>query len=112
MNTDFTQYSGSGVASDLIQRERIEATGVRRIKRITSHSGHARFLATVEDTNLLIKRITAIPSPYHYAPIHQLYRTVSGELIFIVETAHKQYDVFTLPTDAKPFVHEEVVHPV
>lgn len=106
MNTDFTQYSGSGVVGDLIQRERIEATGVRRIKRITSHSGHARFLASLESTGLVIKRNASIPSPYHYCPVNTVYRADDGALVFIVETAHKQYDVFTVPADAKPFSPE------
>jgi hypothetical protein len=44
-----------------------------------------------------IARIAAIPSPYAYSPTHTVYRSEDGVLVFIVETAHKTYDVFSLP---------------
>ena len=69
----------------------------KRIKRITSHSGHARYLATLSDTNKVSARFAAIPSPYAYSPTHKIYRDAAGQLVFIVETAHKRYDVFSLP---------------
>lgn len=97
--SDFTRYSGTGVVSELIQRERIEATGVRRIKRITSHVGLSRYLSYVETTGKVILRIPSIPSPYAYAPDHQVYRDEQGRNVIVVETAHKQYDVFQVPNE-------------
>ena len=67
---------------------------MKRIKRITSHVGHARYLATVADTNLEIPRVKEIPSPYAYSPTHTLYQDEQGRKVFIVETKHKTYDVF------------------
>ena len=97
--SDFTRYSGTGVVSELIQRERIEATGVRRIKRITSHVGLSRYLSYVESTGKVILRVPSIPSPYAYSPDHQVYRDEQGRNIIVVETAHKQYDVFQVPNE-------------
>jgi hypothetical protein len=100
--SDFTRYSGTGVVSELIQRERIEATGVRRIKRIKSHVGLSRYLSYVETTGKVILRIPSIPSiPSPYAPDHhQVYRDEQGRNVIVVATAQKQYDVFLVPADA------------
>ena len=68
-----------------------------RIKRITSHAGHARFLATVKITSKRIPRIAEISSPYAYSPDHTLYLDDKGRYLLIVETAHRQYDVFLSP---------------
>ena len=70
----------------------------KRIKRITSHAGHARYLATVNDTDLVIPRVKDIPSPYAYSPTHTLYQDERGRFVFIVETSHRQYDVFEHPS--------------
>ena len=72
-------------------------TSIKRIKRINSHAGHARFLATVQTTSKRIPRIKEIPSPYAYSPDHTLFLDDKGRHVFIVETAHKQYDVFLSP---------------
>lgn len=68
---------------------------LKRIKRITSHSGHARFLAQCEEIGH-IKRIEGIPSPYHYAPVWTVY-AYGERRVIIRETAHRQFDVFELP---------------
>lgn len=70
---------------------------VKRIKRITSHVGLSRYMDTLADTNHIIDRIREIPSPYAYSPEHIVYRTPEGQYVFIVETAHKTYDVFLVP---------------
>ena len=80
---------------------RVPTTGPRRLKRITSHAGYARFLATVEDTDLVIDRISSILTPYSSGPEHVVYALDSGKLVFIAETAHKQYDVFEVPSTAQ-----------
>lgn len=67
---------------------------MRRVKRITSHAGHASYLATLEDTDVRIPRVKDIPSPYAFSPDHTVYLDERGRAVFIVETAHKQYDVF------------------
>ena len=67
-----------------------------RIKRITSHVGLSRYMATLRDTNNTIPR-TDLPSPYAYSPTHLVYRDADDLLVFIVETAHKRYDVFRVP---------------
>jgi hypothetical protein len=72
-------------------------TSIKRIKRINSHAGHARFLMACHMTSKRIPRIKEIPSPYAYSPDHTLYLDDKGRYLFIVETAHKQYDVFLSP---------------
>lgn len=71
-----------------------------RIKRINSHAGHARFLAMCKITSKRIPRVREIPSPYAYSPDHTLFIDDKGRHVFIVETAHKQYDVFLSPYSA------------
>ena len=73
--------------------------GFKRIKRINSHTGHARYLAeeAVEDIGEIPR--TNIPSPYAYSPTHLVSRTTDGKRVIIVETAHKQYDVYEIPAD-------------
>jgi hypothetical protein len=74
----------------------MEATTMKRIKRITSHVGLSRYLETVEETGQVIKCVTSIPSPYSSGPDHVVYQDTEGRgLVFIVETAHKQYDIFS-----------------
>ena len=82
-----------------------------RIKRITSHGGLPRFIENnLIDTNLVIPR-TDLPSPYDFGPTHMIYRlaqnpmpgTVNGDLVFIVETVHKTYDVFRVRPEVTPY---------
>jgi hypothetical protein len=76
-----------------------EANTMKRIKRITSHVGLSRYLSYVESTGKVILRVPSIPSPYAYSPDHQVYRDEQGRNVIVVETAHKQYDVFAVPAD-------------
>lgn len=75
-----------------------------RVRRITSHAGLSRYLNTVADTNHRIDRVAEIPSPYAYGPDHLVFRDVQDRLVFFVETAHKRYDVFQVPSGVKLFV--------
>lgn len=77
-----------------------ETAKPQRIKRITSHVGVGRFLDTCKATNRRIPRIREIPSPHSFGPDHVLYVDSRGRDVFIVETAHKQYDVFLSPYSA------------
>lgn len=74
---------------------------LKRIKRIDSHVGHARFLAKCsEDAVGFIPRQADIPSPYRSSPEWNVfkYETMEGQpFVVIVETAHKQFDVFEVP---------------
>lgn len=67
----------------------------KQIKRINSHVGLSRYMETLKPTQFEIARRAEIPSPYAYSPTHTLYQTVDGLFVFIVETAHKRYDVFS-----------------
>lgn len=68
---------------------------LKRVKRINSHAGHARFLAEcAEDASGVIPMQDDIPSPYHYSQYWAVYKhDVLGDVV-IRETSHKQYDVF------------------
>ncbi len=68
-----------------------------KIKRITSHVGVSRYLSGCRETSRRIPRIPEIPSPYAYSPEHVLYVDSKGRDVFVVETAHKRYDVFLSP---------------
>ena len=69
-----------------------------RIKRITSHAGHARYLATLKDCGWIPKDRN-IPSPYLFSPTHFVSTDERGRKVFIVETAHRTYDVFDCSQD-------------
>jgi len=72
---------------------------MNRIRRITSHVGVSRYMDTLEDIGFVIPRQAEIPSPYAYSPDHRVYRDDRSRLVFIVETAHKRYDVFEVPSN-------------
>lgn len=65
---------------------------MKRIKRINSHIGLSRYMATLEDTDVRIPRVKEIPSPYAYSSEHVVYLDEQHRCIFVVETDHKQYD--------------------
>lgn len=69
-----------------------------RIKRIRSHTGHARYLAQCTDAGS-IPRPIGIPSPYAYSPDCLTYRNTRGQRVIICETSHRCYDVFLLPDE-------------
>lgn len=65
-----------------------------RVLRIKSHAGISRYLSKIGDPIGWIVRHLEIPSPYSYGPSHAAYADSRAGKVFIVETAHKQYDVF------------------
>ena len=72
---------------------------MKRIKRIRSHAGHARFLAEMPESDWFIGEIPwqkDIASPYAYSPTHCVMQWQDKRVI-IVETSHKCFDVFELP---------------
>lgn len=70
---------------------------LKRIKRIPSYTGHARFLAECsEEPAGWIPHQTDIPSPYAYSPEWVVYEW-QGRYVTIRETAHRQFDVFEVP---------------
>ena len=72
-------------------------TTLQRIKRLTSHSGQARFLAECDDTPYCIARQADIPSPYFYSPTWIVY-AYRAQYVVVCETAHKRYDVYSVPS--------------
>ncbi len=70
-----------------------------KIKTITSHAGHARFLAECDGEFAgYIPRQTDIPSPYAYSPTHAVWMWDTKPVI-IVETKHRRFTVFAVPAD-------------
>lgn len=73
---------------------------LRRIKTLTSHAGHARFLAEVADAPLGtipdgVRAAHGIPSPYAYSPTWSVLDR-DGTPVVIFETRHRRYEVFTV----------------
>ena len=70
---------------------------LKRVKRINSHAGHARFLSECAEEELgWIPRQQDIPSPYAYSLEWSVYDW-NGTPVIVRETSHKQYDVFEVP---------------
>ncbi len=73
---------------------------MKRLLRITSHAGHAHYLATLTPGELgWIVRQRDIPSPYAYSQTHLVSHDPVRGPVIIVETAHKRYDVFRVDHD-------------
>lgn len=72
---------------------------LKKIKTISSHAGHFRFLHE-QDDNVLgwIPRQKDIPSPYSFGPSH-LVGQWNGKAVIVVETRHKRYEVFEVPRE-------------
>ena len=75
----------------------------KKLKRITSHAGYARFLQEVQGAEHneyapagYIPRVMSIPSPYASSPTDNVW-TWNGKNIIIRETSHKVYEVFEVP---------------
>jgi hypothetical protein len=67
---------------------------VERIKIVTGHAAHARFLAEVSEEPIgTIDRRPEIPSPHAYSPNHPVWDW-NGVPVIIVETRHRRYEVF------------------
>lgn len=80
---------------------------IKRIKRIPSHSGHARFIAATSDEPVGYIPRQQIPSPYAYSPVHTIWQW-RGKNVFVVETSHRQYDVFEVPPTLTIEADEEI----
>jgi len=66
----------------------------KKLKTITSHAGHARFLAECEETDLgHIRRQDTIPSPYAYSPVWPVL-SWQKRAVIIREVSHRRYVVF------------------
>lgn len=82
---------------------------LKRIKKITSYTGHARFLAECEDTDRYIARcdVADVPSPYRYSPSVEILRYQDKEVVWF-ETRHRHYEVFEVPRELLRFKsHDE-----
>jgi len=66
---------------------------MERLLRIKSHAGIGRYLASVTHCGYILRH-AEIPSPFAYSPTHLVYQDAKRGKVIVVETAHKQYDVF------------------
>ena len=66
---------------------------MKRVKRIRSHAGHARFLAECSETGRTVP--SSVRSPYHFTDRVAVYR-YRGLDVIVVETAHRRFDVFAV----------------
>lgn len=78
---------------------------MERLKRIKGYTQYAKFLAGLTTFGIGTIPRQPITSPYAYSPDHIVHDWLHNQ-VFIVETAHKQYDVFSVPADA-PFTPRE-----
>lgn len=72
-----------------------------KIKTITSHAGHARFLSECELNPvgyLARSQVADIPSPYAYSP-SKMILSWNGKQVVVFETRHKRFEVFAVPAD-------------
>jgi hypothetical protein len=69
---------------------------MKRIKTVTSYTGHARLLAGWSEDPIGYLPRQPIPSPYRYSPTQAVYTDESGRRVFWVETKHRHYEVFAL----------------
>lgn len=88
----------------------------KRIKRIRSYTGHARFLMDcAEETTHWLARVQLeeIPSPYTYSPSVPILRHIGSDDaaalgdVVIFETSHRCYDVFRVPPYLLQFPTDE-----
>jgi len=82
---------------------------MKRIKRIRSHTGYARFLAETseEPTGYLARvQIEEIPSPYRYSPTVAIDEW-NGKQVIHLETSHRCYDVFEVHPELLRFKTED-----
>lgn len=88
--------------------QRADAPGTKpedwkRVKRMKSHTDHARFLAEAEEepAGYVANHHSAhIPSPYAHSPSHTVYKH-KGKNVILKETAHRQFDVHEVPEGVK-----------
>ena len=75
-------------------------SALQRVKRIRSHTGHARFLAECSEEPIgHIARRDDIPSPYAYSPDWPVWDHPTRGPVLIRETSHRCFDVFSVPRD-------------
>lgn len=79
-----------------------------KVKTITSHAGHARFLAECSEEPLgYIPTPWEIPSPYAYSASTVVWlHYPTARRIFIKESTHRHYTVYQL-TDGKLMTDEQ-----
>lgn len=85
----------------------------KALHTIRSHSGLARFMAGLENDGKIvgyIARQAMIPSPYAYSPVHNVYEC-GGRNVIIVETKHRNYEVFEVLAGEKIAKTEEELTP-
>lgn len=80
------------------------------LKTIRSYTGHARWLAEIDETEpakyLARVQVEDIPSPYLYSP-SVLIMKWKGLSVVCFETSHKIYQVFEVPPELLRFDTDE-----
>ena len=79
---------------------------LERVKRIRGHAAYARWLLEAETTGYEIARPAGIASPYAFAPTWPVYQWLMSHVV-VAETAHRVYDVFSVPPERLQRVYEE-----
>ena len=82
-----------------------------RVKVLTSHAAHARYLAEISDEttgDLTVRGEIPrpdLPQPYSYGPTQIVYNA-HGVPVIIVETRHRRYEVFRVDGPIIPINQE------
>lgn len=81
----------------------------KRVKRITSYSGHARYRQSLNPDGYHVGWIPRQPitSPYAYSPTHEVIADPKHGNVIMVETSHKRYDVFAVPDDVTIYASDD-----
>jgi hypothetical protein len=77
-----------------------------KLKTLRSHTAHAQFLATCDETadgfcviaGYLPRALAPANDRYHYSPVVAVYRLADepSRLVAIFETAHRKYEVWAI----------------
>jgi hypothetical protein len=73
---------------------------LRKIKTITSHAGHARFLAETDKGIVGEVARSVVPAePYRFSLTKQVL-SWRGRSVVVLETSHRRFEVFEVPSAA------------
>jgi hypothetical protein len=91
--------------------------GFKLIKTIRSHTGYARYNATLEWSDdredcivygyLATCQCDGIPSPYAYSPAQEVNIDEQGRKVVLFETSHRCYQVFEVLPQTKIFATDD-----
>lgn len=69
---------------------------MKKIQTVRSHTGHARFVASVseEPVGFLPAHRMPAKSPYHGSPSYCVWQDGQGRNVLAIETSHKVYEIW------------------